>query len=371
MNDASQNDQAQPQTQELPVRPLSRLAEIVVKTFEKDKIDTNDRKISVNPVVAKFAEWYEKLRNAMEIRDEEVILRSSIERILKRKLLLGGNAQTTAEPLVRELIWARYLPDNQVPESMVKRVEEKIDLYLQLRFKVMKKHHLSEATMNQWTYHLLSSDLVNLLNPSIEKETMNNFMFQVLRNEITLEDATEETRNAQVYIAVRRAFAKDDLAFLRFNLFTLYFGKLTKESLDSIVDNFLKGYLEIVKELSFKGKERIFVYVRSSCCCVFHTRRYSTCTKILSEDAVRRSNAFQANCFASLRSEVPGDWRESENSYYSQRYFHSLYKACVCLRDRRNIRTVCFRKHSVGDAGYQYRHTASDYACRQFFHPYS
>lgn len=268
----AKNEQSHSQLQQLlqtldqkppePAKPLSRLAEIVIKTFEKEKADTNDRKISVNPIVAKFASWYEKLRNAMEYRDEEVILRATIERILKRKLLLGGNAQTTAEPLVRELIWARYLPDNQVPESMVTTVEQTIDLYLQLRFKVLKQHRLSESIMNQWIYHLMSSDLEHVLNPNLEKQTMNNFMFQVLKNEITIEDEGEQTKNAQVYIAVRRAFAKDDLAFLRFNLFTLYFGKLTPETLDIIADNFLHGYQEIIKELSFVGKERIFVYVR-------------------------------------------------------------------------------------------------------------
>jgi len=264
----STNDQLQQLLQTLdqkssePPKPLSRLAEIVVKTFEKEKPDVNERKMSVNPIVAKFASWYEKLRNAMEYRDEEVILRATIERILKRKLLLGGNAQTTAEPLVRELIWARYLPDNQVPESMVNKVEQTIDLYLQLRFKVLKKHRLSESTMNQWIYHLMSSDLEHILNPNLEKQTMNNFMYQVLKNEVTIEDESEQTKNAQVYIAVRRAFAKDDLAFLRFNLFSLYFGDLTTDTLDSISDNFLHGYQEIMKELSFVGKERIFVYVR-------------------------------------------------------------------------------------------------------------
>lgn len=245
-----------------PPKPLSRLADYVIKNFEKEQADVNERKISVNPVVAKFASWYEKLRNAMEYRDEEVILRASIERILKRRLLLGGNAQTTAEPLVRELIWARYLPDNQTPESMITKVEQTIDLYLNLRFKVLRRHRFSESTINQWIYHLMSSDLEHLLNPNKEKETMNNFMFQVLKNEIKIEEVSDETRNAQIYIAVRRAFAKDDIAFLRFNLFTLYFGKLTSETIDRIADDFLGGYNEIVNELNFPGRERIYMFVR-------------------------------------------------------------------------------------------------------------
>ncbi len=250
------------QPNEKPVKPLSKLAEQVVKTFEREEHEVNERKISVNPVVAKFAAWYEKLRNAMEIRDEEVILRSSIERILKRRLLLGGNAQTTAEPLVRELIWARYLADSSVPESMVRKVEHTIDLWLQLRFKVINQRKFSVSELNKWIYHLMSSDLVHLLSSNVEKETVNNFMYQILKEDVTLEGEAEETRNAQVYLAVRRAFSKDDLAFLRFHLFTLFFGKLSAESLERIANGFMDGYSEIVKQLSYRSRERVYLYVR-------------------------------------------------------------------------------------------------------------
>ncbi len=250
------------QNEAKPNKPLSKLAEQVVKTFEREEQEINERKISVNPVVAKFAAWYEKLRNAMEIRDEEVILRSSIERILKRRLLLGGNAQTTAEPLVRELIWARYLADASVPESMVQKVEHTIDLWLQLRFKVINQRKFSVSVLNQWIYHLMSSDLVHLLSPNVEKETVNNFMYQILKEDVTLEGESEETKNAQVYLAVRRAFSKDDLAFLRFHLFSLFFGRLTAESLDHIAEGFMDGYSEIVKQLSYRSRERVYIYVR-------------------------------------------------------------------------------------------------------------
>ena len=98
-------------------RPLTPLAQLLVDSFEHHDAPGHGRKISVNPVVAKVASWYEKLRNAMEYREEEVMLRAATERILRRLLLLGGNAKTTAEPLVRELIWARYLENNSVSSS--------------------------------------------------------------------------------------------------------------------------------------------------------------------------------------------------------------------------------------------------------------
>lgn len=260
-------EQEQPVTSPSPVplvvgKPLSPFADLVVAAFEEIPPSNHERKMTVNPVVAKFATWYEKLRNAMEYREEEVILRATIERILKRRLLLGGSAKTTAEPLVRELIWARYISDNTVPESKVKEVEEGIDLYLQLRLQVLQKHRIADKVINEWTYHLMSAHLEHILNPNKEKETITNFMYQIIKNQVHIGDDTEETRNAQVYIAVRKSFARDDIAFLRYHVFTLYFGKLQHDNLNRIASEFLNGYQEILRELNYPIKEKIFSYVK-------------------------------------------------------------------------------------------------------------
>ncbi len=247
---------------ETPSSPLSPLAEVVIASLEKKIVENHERRITVNPVISKFATWYEKLRNAMEYHEDEVILRAAIERILKRRLLLGGNAKTTAEPLVRELLWARYLSENSAPESMVDMIERTIDLYLRLRFEVLKQHKISEATINEWIYHLLSSAIERIVQTEPSKEIMSNFMFQVISRQISLPDEQEETKNAQVYIAVRRAFARDDLAFLRYNLSRQYFGELTEENLSLIAHNFQSGYEEIQKQLRFRGREKIYNYVK-------------------------------------------------------------------------------------------------------------
>ncbi len=243
-------------------RDLSSLAFLVMEQFERQHDANHERKLTVNPFVSKVASAYEKLRNAMEYREDEVILRSTIERILRRRLLLGGTAKTTAEPLVRELIWARYLPDNTVPESAVTKVEETIDLYLNLRLKVLEKHKIKLSEINEWTYHLMSSSIEHIVNPNMEKQMIGNFMYQVMKDDITILDDKEQTRDAQVYLAVRRAFARDDLAFLRFHLFQLYFGEVTAHSLDHIVDSFKEGVKEIETQLSYPRKDRIYTYVK-------------------------------------------------------------------------------------------------------------
>jgi hypothetical protein len=244
-------------------RPLSPLAKYLVDSFEEKKSHVQEeRRITVNPIVTKFASWYEKLRNAMEFREDEVILRATIERILKRRLLLGGNGKTTARSLVKELLWARYLPDNGIGESVATQIEEVIDLYLTLRLRILAKHRFSESVINDWIYDLMSSDIQYILNPKKPKELLANFMFHVLKDDVLIEDGSPETKDAQVFMAVRKAFARDDLAFLRYHLFCQYFGRLTDKTLDYTVTHFVEGYNEIIRQMNYVHRDKIYTYVK-------------------------------------------------------------------------------------------------------------
>lgn len=64
--------------------------------------------LSVSQTVSFFALVYEKVRNAVEYREDHLILRAAIERILKRRFSLNSDGTGEAENLLRELLWARY-----------------------------------------------------------------------------------------------------------------------------------------------------------------------------------------------------------------------------------------------------------------------
>jgi len=240
----------------------SPLAHAVVKVFETKDQPHQGPKIVVNKFVSEIASWYEKLRNAMEFQDEEIILKNSIERILKRRLLLGGTGEQTAEPLLRELVWARYFADNTLPQSLIHETAQTITVYLSLKHKIISYHKIPDKILNDWMFQLMSCDIARLLNPDKEKEAMSNFMFHILQNHIVIHDDSEDTKNVQVYLAVRRAFAKDDLAFLRYYLFRQIFPQLTHTHIDQIAQAFLKAYTEINQQLQYRLKEKIYLYVK-------------------------------------------------------------------------------------------------------------
>lgn len=241
---------------------LSPLANAVVSVFERQDAANNEPKITVNRFLSEIASWYERFRNSMDIREDEVILRAAIERILRRRILLGGKGETIAEPLLRELIWARYFPNNTIPESTIQKTAHIINLYLALRSNVILRKGIKEQIITEWTLQLISCHIAKLLSPNVEKNTVSNLMFHILKDSLEIHDDAEDTKNVQVYLAVRRAFAKDDIAFLRYYLFEQIFGTLTDETLEMTQRNFVKGYEEIEKQLNYPLKEKIYMFAK-------------------------------------------------------------------------------------------------------------
>lgn len=244
-------------------KTLNNLSSVLVAAYDRTSTQNHDKTISVNPVVAELATWYEKFRTAMDYREDEVILRSTIERILKRRLILGGNGQSVAAPLIRELVWARYFPDASVPESVVSKVATATDLYLKLERQINRKHRINQGTVNEWVLHLLSSEIEHILKPNDPKDVMSNFIFRVFKDRINISDDSEEVKDIQLFIAVRRAYANDDLAFLRYHLFKQYFGEVTEHSLEKISDHFLEAHKQIETQFKYPAKDKIYTYIKN------------------------------------------------------------------------------------------------------------
>ncbi|MDD5415989.1 MAG: hypothetical protein PHE48_03250 [Candidatus Daviesbacteria bacterium] len=244
-------------------KTVNKFSQALIAAYDRTATPHYDKTISVNQLVAELATWYEKFRTAIDYREDEVILRSTIERILKRRLILGGNGQSVAAPLIRELIWARYFPDSSVPESLVTEVAEIIDLYLNLEAEIDKKHRINKGLISEWILNLLSSEIEHILKPNDPKDIMSNFIFRIFKDKIAISDDSEETRDLQVFIAARRAYASDDLALLRYHLFKQYFERLNKDNLDKIAEHFPKALAQIEYQFKHPAKDKIYTYIKN------------------------------------------------------------------------------------------------------------
>jgi len=242
---------------------LSPIAKAVIGVYEYKEPINHEPKIAVNRFVSEIASWYEKLRNVMDLQEDSVILKNAIVRVLKRRLMLGGSGDKVAEPLLRELVWARYFPDNSLSQSLIPKTALIIDMYRELKHQILIHHpKTSETMLNDWMFQLMSCQISLLLSPNPKKDAMSNFMYHIFQNHLEIKDDSEDTKNVQLYLAVRRSFARDDVAFLRYYLFRQIFPELTPHNIESIAKAFPKGYQEIMHQMDYKLKEKIYVFVK-------------------------------------------------------------------------------------------------------------
>lgn len=244
--------------------PFSHLAKALIHSFENKEAANMDKKISVNILVSKVASWYEKLRTSMDYGNEETILRRAIERILKRRLFLDAESKSLAEYLIRELIWAGYFKDDTVPESIIIKVSDSINLHLELKERIAKLKLTPRVDIYEFIVQLLSCEIHTILAPNKPKEAMSNFMFQVLKNSVEIMDDSKQTKDVQVFIAVRKTFARDDIAFLRYKMFVQIFGRLREDNFEETITNFSEGFNEINYQLLYPRKDRIFNFVKKT-----------------------------------------------------------------------------------------------------------
>lgn len=242
---------------------LSPLAQKFSQTISYEKIQVDGGKVSVDPVVSEVASFYEKIRNAMEYQEEEVVLRVAIERILKRRLLLGSNGFKIAEPLVKELAWAKYFPDKSIPESLIEIIAKKINLYIRLFEEAPKIYDLNKNSLHEWIINIMTADIALIISPNRNTQIIAGLMYHIMQGKINITDDDKEDKNAIIFLNIRRAFAKEDKAFLQYHLFQQYFGSLTEESFDGVLKNFLEGYLTIEDEFRSPLNEQVYSYVKN------------------------------------------------------------------------------------------------------------
>lgn len=235
--------------------------QILLNTLRKSEEQGNSRKMNINPFISELARLYEKVRNAMDYREEGSIRRAAIERILRRRLRLTKSGQKVGEPLLRELVWAHYFPIEEAREDVILKISELIDFYLKLREELSKTRRVHKE-VETWIYQFMSSDIDSLLSRGREKETLCNFIFHILKKSIIISDDSEQTRDIQVYIAIRKSFANEDLAFLRFHLFRQFFGSVNTGNLPKIVADFENAYKTINYQLNYPLKDRIFAFIK-------------------------------------------------------------------------------------------------------------
>jgi hypothetical protein len=216
----------------MPNHQISKETEELVKDYkealdlEKNYNETNEEKIKVLQVSSKIAFLYERVRNAVDYKEEHLLRKNAIERILKRRLTTEKNELDVAKFLIFELIRARYLPNEKIPEKRTDEIKEIIEKYTLLINKIPEEtdgeENNSEYLFN-WVTEIASCEIEEKIAPSKREDAIVNFANQIINKKLKVPERLmdEENKKNQIYIAVLRNLTKSDIPLIRYRLFKL------------------------------------------------------------------------------------------------------------------------------------------------------
>lgn len=225
--------------------------------------------LHVDEVASKVAAFYEKIRGVIEWREEHLLRKTAIERILKRRLLLTKEGEKIALPFVLELIRGGHFPNDTIEESKVKEIQRIIDKYIfilknkpdgaekkksqtRARLGAGPTPHRNEVSGTglqpyNWLLGIAACEVEECLSYPLKENALIEYMTDIMKERIVVKEGAiviggikETEKNTQIYIACQRALFKMDPSLISFHLLEQKFSNwssLTQEELKELAQN--------------------------------------------------------------------------------------------------------------------------------------
>ncbi len=176
--------------------------------------------IHVDEVASAVAAFYEKIRGVVDWREEHLMRRAAIERMLKRRLLLTKESQEVTEPLILELIRSGHFPNDKIPEIAISQVKKVIEKYVYiLENAPPAPAEKMKAQLYDWLLSIAACEVEEQLAPPHRERALIDYMTEAMTERVKLNNGiTEEQKNIQIHIAVQKALFKLDNPIIVYNL---------------------------------------------------------------------------------------------------------------------------------------------------------
>ncbi len=232
--------------------------------------------IHVDEIASKVAAFYEKLRGIIDWKEEHLLRKRAIERILKRRFfsevdITNGNVsdQKIARPLVLELIRGGHFPNDRIEEQKIPYVQETINKYIHIINNSSKKNgkEKSKLQLYNWLCSIAACEIEEILTPPSKERALIDFMFQSIKDQIKVSnkvlkrEVAEKEKNIQTYIAVQRALFKLDTPVISYHLIKYKYPEwknLSSEKLNEISKNIYSIWADIENQLNHPLSDKFY-----------------------------------------------------------------------------------------------------------------
>jgi len=224
---------------ETPLTPndnAKKLFQAIYKKQNKKEGSNEDiSRINVSDLVSKMSFYYEKIRNSVDYKEDNLLRKNAIERILKRHIVIENvvslkdvDSKAVSRHLLVELIRAGYLPNSTIPESKIDEFAIVIAKYLQLKkyfLEYFREKKIQERNeISSWVISLCATDLEERIGRSDVDNVLVSYMYDVLTSGVKFETGSdyEKDRHIQIYIGIHSTMMKYDHSMISFLLFKYY-----------------------------------------------------------------------------------------------------------------------------------------------------
>lgn len=219
--------------------PLTKPLETLVHAYN-ESIRSGKRSVTpihVDEIASRVAKFYEMIRKVIDWKEDNVLRRSAIERILKRTLFpkLSGVSTTRdidtynlAYIVTVDLIRGGHLPNNEVAKEQIIVVKRAIEKYLSILLHATFASSdplIIKRKINFTTFaiELAACEIEEILTNPVKERVLLQAMTELLTGRIRVipEGAmTEDEKKTHIFIATCRALYDLDDTFILYQLLT-------------------------------------------------------------------------------------------------------------------------------------------------------
>lgn len=211
-----------------------------------------------------MAKLYEKVRNMIEYKDDHLIKRTAIERILKRNLIIEFRQQNFSDQFLNELIMAGYLEKNKADKKLRERISKTIAKY-QRAVKEMASYQ-----MKKWITAVASCEIEEILFPNPSRYALTRAMYQTVKKRIVVKGGNqikEGDKDIQIFLSVLRSLSKSDKATLNYSLLKIFLpawfkSDLTEKEIAKSISELPRLALSLQKKLDDPLSAKIGIAIR-------------------------------------------------------------------------------------------------------------
>ncbi|MFA5995405.1 MAG: hypothetical protein WCW27_06310 [Patescibacteria group bacterium] len=202
----------------------------LIKSYTKQRHEHDQLehvpKVKVRQAIGKVAFFYEKIRNALDYKEENLLIKTSIERIIRRRFVAGADSSTIAKPLTVELIRSGYVANQSLPEAVLEEITKVIVKYADcLSIATPPLDQAQREEVFDWLVRLLACEIADIIASSSSQQGMVEFMYLTMleRVDILSDKISEDERKVQIYTAVLRTYTQYDADLTSYHLLCYFY----------------------------------------------------------------------------------------------------------------------------------------------------